>query len=163
MATASLFPMRTRTSHPTSRLRNNQAWWQLPSPPKSHAKLLAWTRRQAVRSCVHAKANGTTTATTSQSIECTEANRLSHIRLHSLISLRRSHTRTSPLPMNLGWAADMTMSSLKKNLIATVPDATMTPRTTVGGLRRTPMPFTHSSVAKSAVNSCVIAKDEDAS
>jgi len=55
------------------------------------------------------------------------------------------------------------MSSLKKNLIATVPDATMTPRTTVGGLRRTPMPFTHSSVAKSAVNSCVIAKDEDAS
>ena len=65
--------------------------------------------------------------------------------------------------MSLGWAADMTMSSLKKNLIATVPDATMTPRTTVGGLRRTPMPFTHSSVAKSAVNSCVIAKDEDAS
>ena len=65
--------------------------------------------------------------------------------------------------MNLGWAVDMTMSSLKKNLIATVPGATMTPRTTVGGSRRTHMPFTHSSVARYAVNSCETAKDEDAS
>ena len=65
--------------------------------------------------------------------------------------------------MNPGWAVDMTMSSLKKNLIATVPGATMTPRTIVGGSRRTPTPSTHSSVAKFAVNSCEIAKDEDAS